>query len=56
MIRLHTIADDKGPMFTDVVLDLLRRELKGLGVTLDIGREAVKAGSEAGSSDKRDGG
>jgi N-acyl-D-aspartate/D-glutamate deacylase len=39
---LEEIADTKGATFTDVVLDLLRQELKAMGITMGIGREAVE--------------
>jgi N-acyl-D-aspartate/D-glutamate deacylase len=41
---LQAIADEKGVTFTDVVLDLLRQELKEMGVTLGIGRERFRNG------------
>jgi predicted DNA-binding protein len=44
--RLQAIAEEKGFTFTDVVLDLLRQELKEMGITMGIGREAAEKGSE----------
>jgi hypothetical protein len=44
--RLQTIAEERGFTFTDVVLDLLRQELKAMGITMGIGREALESGSE----------
>lgn len=41
---IEEIAKKGGHTFTDVVLDLLRQELKEMGYTMGIGREAVEAG------------
>jgi N-acyl-D-aspartate/D-glutamate deacylase len=39
--RLQAIADERGFTFTDVVLDLLRQELRAMGITMGIGRKAA---------------
>jgi N-acyl-D-aspartate/D-glutamate deacylase len=44
--HLQAIADKQGATFTDVVLDLLRQELREMGITMGIGREATGKGSE----------
>jgi predicted DNA-binding protein len=51
--RLQAIAEEKGFTFTDVVLDLLRQELKEMGITMGIGREAAESGSETESPIKQ---
>jgi N-acyl-D-aspartate/D-glutamate deacylase len=51
--RLQAIADEKEVTFTDVVLDLLRQELKAMGITMGIGREAVDSDSQVETPEKQ---
>ena len=44
---IEELAEKRGFTFTDVVLDLLRQELKEMGYTMGIGREALQQENSA---------
>jgi hypothetical protein len=46
-LAIQKIADEEGMTFTDIVLDLIRQELKEMGITLGIGRESNEFDPEA---------